>query len=101
MNVRILENVMTVQRQNDQMVASHVCANAQHEWDKCEEFLHTFHTKICTHKTHLGVELLYNCSLTNKAVQCNVMKFTKNLMCCVHLKKKNKYVSYKGFFVKK
>ncbi len=33
---------------------------------RCEEFLHTFHMKICTHKTHLGVELACNCSLTSK-----------------------------------
>jgi hypothetical protein len=32
---------------------------------RCEEFLHTFHMKICTHKTHLGVELLCSCILTN------------------------------------
>jgi hypothetical protein len=32
----------------------------------CEEFLHTFHMKTCTHKTHLGMELLCSCSLTNK-----------------------------------
>jgi hypothetical protein len=51
----------------------------------CEAFLHTFNMKICTHKTRLEVELLCNCSLTNKLVQCNAMKFTKNLMCCVHL----------------
>ncbi len=31
----------------------------------CEEFLHTFHMKICTHKTHLGVELLCNCIITS------------------------------------
>ncbi len=23
----------------------------------CEEFFHTFHMKICAHKTHLGVEV--------------------------------------------
>ncbi len=32
----------------------------------CEELLHTLHKKICTHKIHLGVELLCNCILTNK-----------------------------------
>jgi hypothetical protein len=31
----------------------------------CEEFLHTFHMKICIHKIHLGVELLCSCILTN------------------------------------
>jgi len=31
------------------------------------------------------VELLCSCSLTSKVVQCNAMKFTKNLMRCVHL----------------
>jgi hypothetical protein len=31
----------------------------------CEKFLHTFHMKICNHKTHLGVELLCSCILTN------------------------------------
>jgi hypothetical protein len=41
--------------------------------------------KICIHKTHLEVELLCSCSLTSKVVQCNAMKFTKNLMHCVHL----------------
>jgi hypothetical protein len=53
----------------------------------CEEFLHTFHMKICTDKTHWGMELLCSCSLTSKggSMQCNVMKFTKILMCCVHL----------------
>jgi len=55
------------------------------ESKKCEEFLHTFNMKICTHKTHLEVKLLCSCSLTNKVVQCNAMKFTKNLMRCVHL----------------
>jgi hypothetical protein len=52
----------------------------------CEAFLHTFNMKICTHKTHLEVELLCSCSLTSKVVQCNAMRFTKNLMRCVHLK---------------
>jgi hypothetical protein len=51
----------------------------------CEAFLHTFNMKICTHKTRLEVELLCSCSLTSKVVQCNAMKFTKNLMRCVHL----------------
>jgi hypothetical protein len=51
----------------------------------CEAFLHTFHNKICTHKTQLGVELLCSCILTSKVVQCNVMKFIKNLLRCVHL----------------
>jgi len=41
--------------------------------------------KICTHKTRLEVELLCSCSLTNKVVQYNAMKFTKNLMRYVHL----------------
>jgi len=49
-------------------------------------FLHTFNMKICTHKTRLEVELLCSCSLTSKVVQGNAMKFTKNLMRCVHLK---------------
>ncbi len=51
----------------------------------CEAFLHTFNMKICTHKIRLEVELLCSCSLTSKVVQCNAMKFTKNLMRCVHL----------------
>jgi len=51
----------------------------------CEAFLHTFNMKICTHKTRLEVELLCSCSLTSKVVQCNAMKFIKNLMRCVHL----------------
>jgi hypothetical protein len=51
----------------------------------CEAFLHTFNMKICTHKTRLEVELLCSCSLTSKVVQYNAMKFTKNLMRCVHL----------------
>jgi len=51
----------------------------------CEAFLHTFHNKICTHKTQLGVELLCSCILTSKVVQCNVMKFIKNLLHCVHM----------------
>jgi hypothetical protein len=34
----------------------------------CEAFLHTFNMKICTHKTRLEVELLCNCSITNKVV---------------------------------
>jgi hypothetical protein len=51
----------------------------------CEAFLHTFNMKICTHKTCLEVELLCSCNLTSKVVQCNAMKFTKNLMRCVHL----------------
>ncbi len=51
----------------------------------CEAFLHTFNMKICTHKTRLEVELLCSCSLTSKVVQCNVMKFIKNLMHYVHL----------------
>jgi len=32
MNVRILGNAMAVQRQNDQKVASHARAKAQHKW---------------------------------------------------------------------
>jgi hypothetical protein len=51
----------------------------------CEAFLHTFNMKICTHKTCLEVELLCSCNLTSKVIQCNAMKFTKNLMSCVHL----------------
>jgi len=51
----------------------------------CEEFLHTFNMKICTHKTCLEVKLLCSCSLTSKVAQCNAMKFTKNLMRCVQL----------------
>jgi hypothetical protein len=51
----------------------------------CEAFLHTFNMKICIHKTHLEVTLLCSCSLTSKVVQYNAMKFTKNLMRCVHL----------------
>jgi hypothetical protein len=54
-------------------------------YGECEELLHTFHNKICTHKTQLGVELLCNCILTSKVVQCDVMKFIKNLLRCVHL----------------
>jgi hypothetical protein len=34
MNARILGNVMTVQRQNDQKVASHARVKTQREWDK-------------------------------------------------------------------
>jgi hypothetical protein len=56
----------------------------------CEELLHTFHNKICTHKTQLGVELLCSCILTSKVVQCNVMKFIKNLLRCVHLENTEK-----------
>jgi hypothetical protein len=52
---------------------------------ECEAFLHTVNMKICTHKTCLEMELLCSCSLTSKVVQCNAMKFIKNLMCCVHL----------------
>jgi hypothetical protein len=48
--------------------------------EQCEELLHTFNMKICTHKTRLEVKLLCNCNLTSKVVQCNAMKFTKNLM---------------------
>ncbi len=33
------------------------------EW--CEKFFHTFHMKMCTHKTHSGVELLCKCILTS------------------------------------
>jgi len=51
----------------------------------CEAFLHTFNMNICTHKTHLKVELLCSCSLTSKVVQCNAMKLIMNLMHCVHL----------------
>ncbi len=51
----------------------------------CEAFLHTFNMKICTHKTCLEVDLLCSCSLTSKVVQCNTMKFIKNLMRYVHL----------------
>jgi len=51
----------------------------------CDAFLHTFNMKTCTHKTHLEMELLCSCSLTSKVVQCNAMKFTKNLMRYVHL----------------
>ncbi len=36
-------------------------------------------------QTRLEMELLCSCSLTSKVVQCNAMKFTKNLMRCVHL----------------
>jgi len=35
---------------------------------RCEEFLHTFNMKICTHKTRLEVELLCSCSLTSNVV---------------------------------
>jgi len=51
----------------------------------CEELLHTFNMKICTHKTCLEVKLLCNCSLISKVVQGNAMNFTKNLMRYVHL----------------
>ncbi len=54
-------------------------------YERCEAFLHTFNMKICTHKTRLELELLCSCSLTSKVVHCNAMKFTKNLMRCVHL----------------
>jgi hypothetical protein len=60
--------------------------------DICEELLHTFHSKICTHKTQLGVELLCSCILTSKVVQGNVMKFIKNLLHCVHLEDKKKQI---------
>jgi len=36
-------------------------------------------------QTRLEVELLCSCHLTSKVVQCNAMKFIKNLMRCVHL----------------
>ncbi len=36
-------------------------------------------------QTRLEVELLCSCNLTSKVVQCNAMKFTKNLMHCIHL----------------
>jgi hypothetical protein len=51
----------------------------------CEEFLHTFNIQICTHKTHLEVELLCSCSLKSTVVQGNTTKLTKNLMRYVHL----------------
>jgi hypothetical protein len=54
-------------------------------YERCEAFLHTFNMKICTHKTRLELELLCSYSLTSKVVHCNAMKFTKNLMRCVHL----------------
>ncbi len=59
--------------------------NHDYPFTNCETFLHTFNMKICIHKTHLKMELLCNCSLTSKVVQCNAMKFIKNLMHCVHL----------------
>jgi hypothetical protein len=34
MNTHVLGDAMVVQRQNDQKVIGHVCAKAQHEWDK-------------------------------------------------------------------
>jgi len=34
MNVRILGNVMVVQKQNDQKVASCTCTKTLHKWDK-------------------------------------------------------------------
>ncbi len=45
------------------------CHHKEAIWMKfahCEDFLHTFHIKICTHKIPLGVELLCSCNLTNK-----------------------------------
>ncbi len=33
MNARILENAMSMQRWNDQKVASRACAKALHEWN--------------------------------------------------------------------
>jgi len=42
--------------------------------------------KICTHKTRLEMKLLCSCNLTSKVIQCNAMKFIKNLMHYVHLK---------------
>jgi hypothetical protein len=34
MNIHILGNVMVMQKQNDQKVANHICAKAQHKLDK-------------------------------------------------------------------
>jgi hypothetical protein len=51
----------------------------------CESFLHTFNMKNMHSQNYLEMELLLcSYSLTNKVVQCNAMKFTKNLMRCVH-----------------
>jgi len=36
-------------------------------------------------QTRLEMELLCSCNLISKVVQCNAIKFTKNLMRCVHL----------------
>jgi hypothetical protein len=35
-------------------------------WVVCEDLLHILHKKICTHKTHLRMELLCSCILTSK-----------------------------------
>jgi CRISPR/Cas system-associated endonuclease Cas3-HD len=45
---------------------------------------HLQHEKNMQSQNRLEVELLCSCSLTSKVVQCNAMKFTKNLMRCVH-----------------
>ncbi len=50
----------------------------------CKSFLHTFNMKNMHSQNRLEVELLCSCSLTSEVVQCNAMKFTKNLMRCVH-----------------
>jgi len=46
--------------------------------------------KYALTKTRFEVELLCSCILTSKVVQCDVMKFIKNLLCCVHLEDKKK-----------
>jgi hypothetical protein len=51
----------------------------------CESFLHTFNMKNMHSQNRLELELLCNYSLISKVIQCNAMKFTKNLMHCVHL----------------
>jgi hypothetical protein len=45
---------------------------------------HLQHKKNMHPQNRLEMELLCSCSLTSKVVQCNAMKFTMNLMRCVH-----------------
>jgi hypothetical protein len=76
---------IAMQKEYNSLIVNNTWSLVPFPKGKCEAFLHTFNMKICTHKTHLEVELLCNCNLTNKVVRCNAMKFTKNLICCVHL----------------
>jgi len=47
-------------------------------------FAHPQHENMHS-QTRLEMELLCSCNLTSKVIQCNAMKFTKNLMRCVQL----------------